>query len=59
MTQNTKEIIKSVKKSIKKLRDWNKEAKLALEKSSRFTKKIQRKFQKKVTSRQLLRLLKR
>ncbi len=42
MAQNTKKIIKFVEKSIKKLRDWNKKAKLTLGKSKKFTKEIKR-----------------
>jgi hypothetical protein len=38
-----KELIKTAKKLTKKLKSWSKEAKLALEKSRRFTKGLKRK----------------
>lgn len=38
-----KKLIKTAKKFTKILKSWNKEAKLALEKSRRFTKKLKRK----------------
>ena len=48
MVQNTKKIIKSLKKSTKKLKDWNKNAKLVLEKSKKFTiKELKGKLAKK------------
>jgi len=41
-----KELIKTAKKFTKKLKSWNKEAKLALEKSKKFTRKLKRKSMK-------------
>lgn len=38
-----KKLIKTVKKLTKKLESWKKEAKLALEKSKKFTKELERK----------------
>ena len=38
-----KKLIKTAKKFTKKLKSWSKEAKLALEKSRRFTKQLQAK----------------
>lgn len=41
-----KKLIKSAKKFVKKLKSWSKEAKLALEKSRRFTTRLERKATK-------------